>query len=143
MRRDNVTLHSGSVISEAPKRDYVFKLFGLTAFLSLLSPTLILALPVLMLNLISPNAVQFSLNYQYGALVYPFLLVAMAEGLVNLSCWLGRNPERRPRLVAGGMLGLLLLALVGNLTLNNVVKTAIGNRETPQRAATSSIRVPP
>jgi uncharacterized membrane protein len=121
------------VISEPPKLAYLLRLFGITAFLSLLSPTLILALPVLMLNLISPNAVQFSLNYQYGALVYPFLLAGMAEGLVNLSRWVVRREERRPQMVAAGVVALLLLSLTLSLTLNSAIKTALSNHETAQR----------
>ena len=69
-------------------------LLGLQGFLALLSPVAILALPVLLMNLIAPNAVQFSLNYQYPALIYPFLIVAAAEGLVRLAGW--SAARRRP-----------------------------------------------
>ena len=123
------------VITAPAKMEYVLKLFSLTGFLALLSPTLIIALPILMLNLISPNAVQFSLNYQYGALVYPFLLVAMAEGLMNITRWSIPNQQTRNHVIAGAILGLLLIGVIANITLNNVVKTAISNREPSQRAA--------
>lgn len=124
-----------SVMTEPPKLKYLWQLFGLGGFLALLSPTLLLALPVLALNLISPNAVQFSLNYQYGSLVYPFLLVASVEGLLNLTRWTVHNQQWRERAVHGAILGLLLIGIIGNLTLNNVVKTALGNRENPTRVA--------
>ena len=123
------------VITIPAKLSYLLRLFSLTAFLAFFSPTLILALPILMLNLISPNGVQFSLNYQYGALAYPFLIVAMAEGLVNLLGWSVKHSYIRQRLISAGVLGLLLIGVIGNLTLNNVVKSALTNRESPQRVA--------
>ncbi len=124
-----------SVMTQLPKLRYLWQLFGLGGFLALFSPTLLLALPVLALNLISPNAVQFSLNYQYGSLVYPFLIVASVEGLLNLTRWTIRNQLWRERAVHGVVLGLLLISIIGNLTLNNVVKTAMGNRENATRVA--------
>lgn len=123
------------IITVPAKVEYVLKLLSLTGFLALFSPTLIIALPVLMLNLISPNAVQFSLNYQYGALVYPFLIVAMIEGLINITRWWISSKQIRQQVTAAATLTLLLIGIVANVTLNNVVKTALSNRETPQRAA--------
>ncbi|MBP8251008.1 MAG: DUF2079 domain-containing protein [Herpetosiphon sp.] len=146
------------VMTEPPKVKYVLQLFGLGGFLALFSPTVILALPVLALNLISPNAVQFSLNYQYGALVYPFLIVASVEGLINLARWLGfrtKSKEQRAdeehrtkniehkasdahfasRITSVGIVALFVMMLVGSLTLNNAIKTALSNREPAQRVA--------
>ncbi|HEY1016304.1 MAG TPA: DUF2079 domain-containing protein [Herpetosiphonaceae bacterium] len=122
-------------ITTPPKLSYLLKLFGLQGFLALFSPTLILALPVLMLNLISPNAVQFNLFYQYPALVYPFLLVAAAEGLRWLAEWLGRSPAARARLISGATCLLLLGALWANATMNNVALSLLNNREPAGRLA--------
>ncbi len=75
---------------------FLGQLFGLQGFLSLLSPTSLLGLPVLLMNIITPNRVQWSLNYQYPALVYPFLLVGAAEGLARIRRWIGRTSDQRP-----------------------------------------------
>ncbi len=81
---------------------FLGQLFGLQGFLSLLSPTSLLGLPVLLMNIITPNRVQWSLNYQYPALVYPFLLVGAAEGLARIGRWIGgtTNDQRTHKVPA-------------------------------------------
>ena len=125
------------LIGAPRKLTFVAQLLGLQAFLALLSPIAILALPILALSLIAPdrNVVQFSLFYQYPALIYPFLLVAAADGLARLSGWLGRPPAARARWASAGVAALLAIAVVANLLLGNVVRGLAGNRETPERAA--------
>lgn len=121
-------------IATPPKLQFVLALLGLQGFLALLSPIALLGLPVLLMNLIAPNAVQFSLNYQYPALIYPFLIVAAADGLARLAGWLA-PPERRGRVVAIGMALLLALALAANVGLNNVALGLARNHEPPERVA--------
>jgi uncharacterized membrane protein len=122
-------------ISTPPKLDFLFQLFGLQGFLALLSPTSLLGLPILLMNLLTPNRVQWSLNYQYPALVYPFLLIAACEGLVRLSGWLGRREITRTRMVSAGMAILLMIALWANLRLGNVVQSLWNVREPAHRVA--------
>ncbi len=133
-------------IATPPKLAFVASLFGLQGFLALLSPTAILALPVLLMNLIAPNPVQFSLNYQYPALIYPFLIVAAAEGLMRLAGWIGRSPKVRQQIVASGMALLLAIAIGANIYLNNVVLGLARNHEPPARVADAQAiiaQVPP
>jgi len=133
-------------IATPPKLTFVASLLGLQGFLALLSPMAILALPVLLMNLITPNPVQFSLNYQYPALIYPFLIVASAEGLVRLAGWIVQAPKARQQIVAVGMALLLVIAIGANIYLNNVVLGLARNHEPPARVADARAiiaRVPP
>jgi uncharacterized membrane protein len=133
-------------IATPPKLAFVATLLGLQGFLALLSPIAILALPVLLMNLIAPNAVQFSLNYQYPALIYPFLIVAAAEGLVRLAGWIGRAPQTRKLIISIGMTLLLVIAFGANIYLNNVVLSLARNHEPPARVADAQAiiaQVPP
>lgn len=133
-------------IATPPKLGFVASLLGLQGFMALLSPMAILALPILMMNLIAPNAVQFSLNYQYPALIYPFLIVAAADGLVRLAGWIGRAPQSRQRIISVGMGLLLVIALGANVYLNNVVLGLAHNYEPPARVADAQAiiaQVPP
>jgi len=133
-------------IATPPKLSFVASLLGLQGFLALLSPMAILALPILMMNLIAPNPVQFSLNYQYPALIYPFLIVAAADGLVRLASWIGRTPQARKLIVSIGMALLLVIAIGANVYLNNVVLGLAHNHEPPQRVADAQAiitQVPP
>ena len=133
-------------IGTGPKIEFVLRLFGVQGFLALLSPTTLLGLPVLLMNLIAPRRVQWSLNYQYPALVYPFLVVAAAEGLVFLSRWLARARVLRARLIAIGTLLLLLIAVYANLAWSNVVVSLWRQREPAHRVAAANAllaQVPP
>jgi uncharacterized membrane protein len=133
-------------IATPPKLAFVASLLGLQGFLALLSPMAILALPILLMNLIAPNPVQFSLNYQYPALIYPFLIVAAAEGLVRLARWIGRTPAARQQITAIGMGLLLVIAIGANIYLNNVVLGLARNHEPPARVADAQAiiaQVPP
>jgi uncharacterized membrane protein len=121
------------VIFEPAKLRFLLRLFGLLLFLPLLGPVSVLGAPILFMNIISPNAVQYSLNYQYQALTIPFLIVGAAQGLLLLQ---RRAPEFvRERLVGLGMLALLLVMLAANLLLNNVVLGLARNHEPPARVA--------
>jgi uncharacterized membrane protein len=133
-------------IATPPKLSFVATLLGLQGFLALFSPAIILALPILVMNLIAPNPVQFSLNYQYPALIYPFLIVAAAEGLVRLAGWISRDGQARRKIAAAGMLLLLAIAIGANIYLNNVVLGLARNHEPPARVADAQAiiaQVPP
>lgn len=117
-------------IATPPKLTFVAQLLGLQAFLALLSPIAFLGLPILLMNIIAPNPVQFSLNYQYPALIYPFLIVAAADGLRRLTRRLGRT-----WLQPAGMLALLALAVVTCLGMNNALLSLARNHEPAARVA--------
>jgi uncharacterized membrane protein len=122
-----------SVALEPAKIQFLLRLFGLSLFLPLLGPASLLGMPILFMNIISPNPVQFSLNYQYQALTVPFLIVGAAQGLILLSRRL--PPQRRGVAVNVGMLALLAAMAAGNLLLNNVALSLARNHEPPARVA--------
>ncbi|NJN68267.1 MAG: DUF2079 domain-containing protein [Chloroflexaceae bacterium] len=144
-----------TVMSTPEKLTYVGLLFGIQGFLALLSPTTLLALPVLAMNLIAPNRVQFSLNYQYPALVYPFLLVAAAEGVMVVARGVAHLRKNRATATGtgkedeedeedapyahgvanAGMALLVVGALVANVALNNVVLGLLRHHESAARVA--------
>ena len=137
----NPLLFLRTMMGTPEKLTYVGLLFGIQGFLALLSPTTLLALPVLAMNLIAPNRVQFSLYYQYPALVYPFLLVAAAEGVMVVARGVARlrgdtaPGAHAPRVVHAGMVLLVGGALVANVALNNVVLSLVRNHESAERVA--------
>jgi uncharacterized membrane protein len=80
------------------KGRYLAQLLWPLAFLPLLRPRLLLIpAPILALNLLSEEPVQFDLFHQYQALIVPFLFLAAIDGLADLQ---GADPaNRRRRLV--------------------------------------------
>lgn len=125
------------------KVQFLGQIFFLSAFLPLLSPReLVLPAPIFLLNLLSPNPVQFSLYYQYQGLTVPFLLIAMLYGLHRLQRFLaGRKRGPRPETDRGReaywvfLLLLLLFGLANSLLWNNALWSTLRKRDTPQRIA--------
>ena len=69
--------------------NYLFYFVLPTAFLALLSPAiLLLALPELMLNLLSNNQPMHTIIYQYAGAITPFAFIAMTFGLARLHAWI-------------------------------------------------------
>jgi uncharacterized membrane protein len=67
----------------AGKLRYLLELFGPLLFLPLLRPDiLLLAIPSLLLNLLSPEHIHWSVRYHYQAFVIPFLLIAVVYVLI-------------------------------------------------------------
>ncbi len=59
------------------KLSYLFELFAPLLFLPLLRPDILaIAMPSLMLNLLSPERIHWSIRYHYQAFIVPFLLIA-------------------------------------------------------------------
>jgi uncharacterized membrane protein len=67
----------------AGKLRYLLELFAPLLFLPLLRPDiLMLAMPSLLLNLLSPEHIHWSVRYHYQAFIIPFLLIAVVYALI-------------------------------------------------------------
>ncbi len=124
-------------VFQADKLRFLFSLFFTLVFLPLLSPLeLLLALPILGLNLLSPNLVQYSLYYQYQALTLPFLLVAALYGLHRLQLFLEkRRSWPGEQILNVALVILLLFAGANSLFWKNALWNTWRHRDTPQRIA--------
>lgn len=94
------------------KGRYLAQLLWPLAFLPLLRPrVLLIPAPILALNLLSGELVQFDLFHQYQALIIPFLFIGAIEGLATL--WEVEGTARHWRLAVLGVaaLGAALLLL--------------------------------
>ena len=88
-----------SFLLSGDKPLYLASLLGLTAFLSLFAPFLLaIPLPEIAINLLSERPQMVNIRYHYSAPILPFVYVAAAAGLRNLSTLLRRasNFSRRP-----------------------------------------------
>ncbi len=86
---------------------YVWHLLSPLVFLPLLAPLiLIAAVPELVLNMLSSDPTQYSIYYQYTAVITPFLIVAMIGGIARARRFSGRwgRIANRPALVIGALL---------------------------------------
>ncbi len=78
-------LYAARGVLTLEKGRYLAQLFWPLAFLPLLRPRLLLIpAPILALNLLSSELVQFDLFHQYQALIIPFLFLAAIDGLAGL-----------------------------------------------------------
>jgi uncharacterized membrane protein len=87
----NSITNPGYVIAYAftqVKISYLVKLLGPLGFLSLLNPqTLLIATPTLAANLLSNNGYNYNIQYQYTALITPFIFISAIYG----TAWLFKN----------------------------------------------------
>ncbi len=89
------------------KLAYLWELFVPLLFLPLLRPDILLiALPALALNLLSPDRIHWSIRYHYQAFVLPFLLIAALYVVIDLT-----NATPRWRMTAGRTLAVLLVVM--------------------------------
>lgn len=81
-------LHPASVASHVltpEKLGYLLHLFAPLLFLPLLRPgILMIALPSLLLNLLSADRIHWSIRYHYQAFIVPFLIIATLYVLIDL-----------------------------------------------------------
>lgn len=95
-------LYTARGVLTLEKGRYLAQLLWPLAFLPLLRPRLLLIpAPILALNLLSGEAVQFDLFHQYQALIIPFLFLAAIEGLAALLAADRAGRLRRLAVLAG------------------------------------------
>lgn len=94
------------------KGRYLAQLLWPLAFLPLLRPRLLLIpAPILILNLLSGELVQFDLFHQYQALIIPFLFIGAIEGLAILRATEGTARLWRLAVLGVAALGAAILLL--------------------------------
>jgi uncharacterized membrane protein len=122
---------------EPDKVAFLFDLLFISAFLPLLSPAeLLLPAPILVLNLLSPNPVQYSLYYQYQGLTVPFLLIGSFYGLDRLQRFLSKRLRWNAERVRNVALLFLVLFALGNCALwKNALWSVLQHRDTATRIA--------
>ncbi len=126
-----------SVLFQPLKVRFLLSFLFLSAFLPILAPgPLLPAAPIFLLNLLSPNPVQFSLYYQYQGLTLPAVLVSAWYGLDRLLRFgrrrLGWEGERA-RSIA--LCLLLVFGLLNCVLWKNALWSTVRNRDTAQRIA--------
>jgi uncharacterized membrane protein len=106
---------AAEVIASYDRLGYLLALLAPLAFLSLAAPLLAAgALPEVLINVLADWFPQYSIEFQYVAVIVPFLVAAAVLGLGGLRArsrpaWLARALEP-PGAVAGAWVGLVLLA---------------------------------
>ncbi|MGI8588389.1 MAG: DUF2079 domain-containing protein [Chloroflexia bacterium] len=130
----------GYMLGDLHKWIYLADMLAPLAFLSLLAPArLLLALPILGLNLIAWRPAQTEYNNHYQLLITVGVVYAAVAGF---AVGLRRFPRRRDILLGT----LLLVAVVVNLLLHNPVSSAFRFPESPARIAAAReliAQVPP
>ncbi len=115
-----VITHPWRVISDlfSEQRHWAFKFLlipvGGIAVFGL--PILILALPELLINLLSNNVNQYAIFFQYYSVITPFVLLATIDGWRRARIWIRRyRPtwphERLERYAIGGVIAAVLISL--------------------------------
>jgi uncharacterized membrane protein len=110
-------LYTARGVFTLEKGRYLAQLLWPLAFLPLLRPrVLLIPAPILALNLLSGEQVQFDLFHQYQALIIPFLFVAAIHGLGDLCAAEGAARLRRIAVlgVAASAAAVLLLPFWAN-----------------------------
>lgn len=112
----NVLTHPGQVLAD------LFGYSGMTIHRQLLLPLgllplvglpiLILALPELIINLLSNNPSQHQIYFQYMSVIIPFVFLATIDGWARARSWLLRRP-RWPlyKLLVVGVIGLAAISI--------------------------------
>jgi uncharacterized membrane protein len=105
-------LYTAQGVFTLEKGRYLAQLLWPLAFLPLLRPSLLLIpAPILVLNLLSGEPVQFDLLHQYQALIIPFLFLAAIEGLADLLAADAAGRLRRLAVLAAAAVIAALLLL--------------------------------
>lgn len=129
------------------KLRYLAQLFGPLGFLPLLRPdVLLLALPTLAFNLLSPQELHWSIRYQYGSMIYPVSFCATIMAIALLMKWKRLTARVEARTILNSALGLLVVTtLASNLWLGNPALVWVTRQPNPRTAAAREViaQVPP
>jgi len=149
----NIVTHPVEIfffVFEPAKLQYMALLLGALLFLPLLAPReLLLAAPVLGINLLSTRPYQYSIEEQYQILVIPGVLIAAIYGAAWLwELWNRRTKEQRNKgpapvqqrsvswaSTAVPLLFVLLFVGLSNIPLKNPVISSLRNPESAARVA--------
>lgn len=89
--------HPLSVLADlntGPKRLYLFQLLYPVMFLALLAPeVMLIALPALLLHLLSAHGIMYTIYFQYSALITPFVFAAAIFGFERCRRWGNRETQ--------------------------------------------------
>jgi uncharacterized membrane protein len=99
--------HAVRMLVSVGRLRYLWDVLAPLLFLPLLSPLiLVAAVPELLLNMLSHDPTQYSIFYQYTAVITPFLIAAMIGGIAWARRRYGRagRVARRPWAVVVGLL---------------------------------------
>ncbi len=106
-------------IAPPGKLEYLLQLGGPLLFLFMLRPSIsLIALPSLMLNLLSPDRIHWSIRYHYQAFVLPWLLLAALYAIADLR----QRPSTR-RWWPTALTGLVAATVVANLVWRSPLQT--------------------
>jgi uncharacterized membrane protein len=106
-------VHALHLLAKGGRRAYVFDLLWPLLFLPLLSPLLLVgAVPELLLNMLTNDSAQYSIHFQYTAVITPFLIAAMIRGVarVRRMHWTSGRILRAPALWVALLLGVSVVA---------------------------------
>jgi uncharacterized membrane protein len=106
-------------VATPEKGGYLLALFAPLLFLPLLRPDIMLiGMPSLLLNLLSPEHIHWSIRYHYQAFVIPFLLVAALYALIPVARQEEHTAPARPAwLLPGAQWRVLLVGALLAVTL--------------------------
>jgi uncharacterized membrane protein len=99
--------HSLRLLLSTSRLNYLWQLLFPLALLPLLAPLILIAIvPELLLNMLSNDATQYSIYYQYAAVITPFLIVAMIGGIARARRFAGAQGRlsARPAVVITALL---------------------------------------
>ena len=107
-------LHEARLLVTSGRRHYLWDMLAPLLFLPLLAPLILIAtVPELLLNMLSNDATQYSIFYQYTAVITPFLIVAMIGGIARarrLSDSWGGGLARRNSVMIGALAAAALVS---------------------------------
>jgi len=105
--------HSLRLLFSTSRLDYLWQLLYPLALLPVLAPAILIAIvPELLLNMLSNDATQYSIYYQYTAVITPFLIVAMIGGIARARRLAGAQGRisARPGIIISALLATSLIA---------------------------------
>ncbi len=105
------------LLSDPLRQRYLLKSFAPFGFLSLLSPTTLIAAPAFAYNLLSSRPSQHSIYFQYIAPAIPFLYIGAVQGAKRLRNQVGMRP----------VAGIVLAGMAAAWALDNPISTPVAD----------------